>query len=159
MATRRHRCRPTCLAVETEREPLNECLTCYIGFLVAKAHQRICSLFSHELAKAGVGVPSFAVLQLLDESGPMSQHQLGLKLRIDRTTMVKIVGQLVKARMARRKDHPHDRRIYLVQITSTGRSKLNAMKEIADRMEKNLLSGFGEDEILIIHRALFALAS
>ena len=157
MAADRHRL--TCLAAKTEHEPLNEGLTRYTGFLVAKAHQRLCSLFSHEFAKIGVGVPCFGVLHLLAEIGPMSQHQLGLRLRIDRTTRVKIVDQLVKTRMAQRRDHPKDRRVYLVEITPAGRSKLTAIKEIADRIEKNLLSGFGEDEILTIHRALFLLAS
>jgi DNA-binding MarR family transcriptional regulator len=143
---------------EAEREPLPESLTRYTGFLVAKAHQRLWTLFSDEIKRLGTDIPCCGVLHLLAEYGPMSQQQLGRKLRIDRTTMVKMVDQLEKMKMARRKDHPEDRRIYLVEITPPGKKALAALQKIADQMEKKLLIGFTEDEKTLIRRALLTLA-
>lgn len=157
MATDLHRL-ITLFPDEAEREPLPESLTRYTGFLVAKAHQRLWSLFSEEMEKTGTDIPCCGVLHLLAENGPMSQQQLGRKLRIDRTTMVKMVDHLEKAKMARRKDHPDDRRVYLVDITPTGRKALTALQKIADQLERKLLIGFTEDEKTLIRRALLTLA-
>jgi DNA-binding MarR family transcriptional regulator len=143
---------------EAEREPLPEGLTRYTGFLVAKAHQRLWSLFSEQIKDIGTDIPCCGVLHLLANQGSMSQQQLGRMLRIDRTTMVKMVDQLEKIKMARRKDHPEDRRIYLVEITPAGRKALAALQKVADHMEKKLLVGFTEDERMLIRRALLALA-
>jgi DNA-binding MarR family transcriptional regulator len=143
---------------EAEREPLPEGLTRYTGFLVAKAHQRLWSLFSEQIKGIGTDIPCCGVLHLLDSHGSMSQQQLGHMLRIDRTTMVKMVDQLEKIKMARRRDHPEDRRIYLVEITPAGRKALAALQKVADQMEKKLLVGFTEDERMLIRRALLALA-
>jgi DNA-binding MarR family transcriptional regulator len=143
---------------EEEREPLPESLTRYTGFLVAKAHQRLWSLFSEEISRIGTDIPCCGVLHLLAENGPMSQQQLGRVLRIDRTTMVKMIDQLERSKMARRRDHPEDRRIYLVDITPAGRKALTAMQKIADQMERKLLVGFTDDERMLVRRALLTLA-
>ena len=141
-----------------EREPLPEGLTRYTGFLVAKAHQRLWTLFGDECKKIGIDVPCGGVLWLLDDEGSMSQQQLGRKLRIDRTTMVKMVDQLEGRKLVRRKDHPEDRRVYLVELTPTGKKSLAALQKVADQMEKKLLIGFTEDERMLIRRALLTLA-
>ncbi len=139
-------------------EPLPECLTRYTGFLVAKAHQRLFTSFSDECLKHGVEVPHAGILHLLQEFGPMSQQQLGRKLRIDRTTMVKLVDALEQVHFARRRNHPQDRRAYLVEITPAGGRALAAMGKIADRMEAELLVRFSEPERKLIRRALLTLA-
>src|SRR6476646_11654154 len=87
-------------------EPLPECLTRYTGFLIAKAHQRLLTGFTEECRKHGVEVPHAGILHLLEDSGPMSQQQLGRKLRIDRTTMVKLMDALEQHHLARRTNHP-----------------------------------------------------
>ncbi len=139
-------------------EPLPESLICYTGFLVAKAHQRLWTLFGAECRKMGIDVPCCGILQLLVDFGPMSQQQLGKKLRIDRTSMVKMVDMLENEKLAVRKDHPDDRRIYLIEITAMGCKVLTAIKAVADKMENKLLNCFTEPERKIIRRALLNLA-
>lgn len=141
-----------------EREPLPESLTRYTGFLVAKAHQRMWTLFGDECKKLGMDVPCCGILQLLVEEGPASQQQLGRRLRIDRTSMVKMVDALEQRKLARRKDHPEDRRVYLVDITPAGRKALAALQKVGDQMEKKLLIGFTDEERVVIRRALLTLA-
>ena len=143
---------------DVAREPLPESLTRYTGFLVAKAHQRLWTLFNDEIKKYGTDIPCCGVLHMLAEYGPMSQQQLGRSLRIDRTSMVKMIDQMEKIKMARRKDHPEDRRIYLVEITPAGRKALAQVQKIGDQMEKKLLIGFTDEERHLIRRALLTLA-
>jgi DNA-binding MarR family transcriptional regulator len=138
---------------DAEREPLPESLTRYTGFLIAKAHQRLWTLFNDECKRLGFDVPCGGVLHLLDECGSMSQQQLGRKLRIDRTSMVKLVDALEEKKLARRRDHPEDRRIYLVEITAAAE-----LQVVGDAMEKQLLSPFSEGEVKTIRRALLTLA-
>lgn len=138
--------------------PLPECLTRYTGFLVAKAHQRMFTLFHNECQKLGLEVPGPGILHLLDQDGPMSQQQLGRVLRIDRTTMVKLIDALEEHKLARRTDHPEDRRAYLVEITAAGRKALLAIQNVAEKMDSDLLAQFTEPERKVIRRALLTLA-
>ena len=146
------------LPVGESLEPLPECLTRYTGFLVAKAHQRLFSIFAEECRKQAVEVPHAGILHLLQEFGPMSQQELGRKLRIDRTTMVKFIDSLEKHKFARRKNHPQDRRAYLVEITDSGSKVLATVSKIAERMEEELLVHYSEPERRVIRRALLTLA-
>lgn len=141
-----------------EREPLPESLTRYTGFLISKAHQRLFHLFGEECRKAGLDVPHPGILHLLRDEGAMSQQQLGRRLRVDRTSMVKLVDALEERKFARRSNHPEDRRAYLVEITPAGRKALEKISEIAERMEQELLAPFSEEERKVIRRALLTLA-
>ena len=139
-------------------DPLPESLTRYTGFLVAKAHQRLWVMFGEECRAHGVEVQCVGILHLLEEGGAMSQQQLGRRLRIDRTTMVKLVDAMEKSGFARRADNPSDRRAYLVEMTSQGRKALKAMQMVAEKMERKLFTGFTDAERKVIHRALLSLA-
>jgi DNA-binding MarR family transcriptional regulator len=149
---------PPNLPEDAGREPLPESLTRYTGFLIAKAHQHLWIKFSERCRHLGMEVPCCGILQLLTEHGPMSQQHLGKLLRIDRTSMVKLIDALEQAKFARRKDHPEDRRIYLVDITPPGKQVLTEVQKVADEMEKELLAEFTEEERKVIRRALQTLA-
>lgn len=157
--SRRVSCLPvTALSAGEIREPLPDCLTRYTGFLIAKAHQRLFAMFSEACRREGLEVPHGGILHLLRDFGPMSQQQLGRKLRIDRTSMVKLVDALEQHDFAKRRNHPEDRRAYLVEITTTGSKALAVVGRIAEKMEAELLDQFTEPERKIIRRALLTLA-
>jgi MarR family transcriptional regulator, lower aerobic nicotinate degradation pathway regulator len=153
-------CSDTFLALPEDggNEPLPESLTRYTGFLVAKAHQRLWAMFGAECRKLGIESPCVGVLHLLAEFGPMSQQQLGRKLRVDRTTMVKLIDHLEGLKLARRCDNPADRRAYLVENTPHGEKTLALLKNAGEAMERKLLAQFTEAERVLIRRALLTLA-
>ena len=143
---------------EGAQAPLPECLIRYTGFLIAKVHQRLWVQFQHVFQKYGIDGPAVGILTLLLELGSMSQQQLGRHLRVDRTTMVKLVDALEKQGLACRKDHPDDRRVYLVEITEKGRDCAQRVQKEGEAMERALLAQFSEDERKTIRRALVTLA-
>jgi len=143
---------------ESGREPLPACLSHYTGFLIAKAHQHLLTRFSEACLEIGLEPSHAGILVLLNAQGGMSQQQLSRSLRIDRTSMVKLVDSLEEKKHARRKDHPDDRRMYLVDITPAGKKALTALLKLAERMEESLLADFTEDERSIVRRALINLA-
>lgn len=115
-------------------------------------------MFTEECRRQNIDAPNPGVLHLLEEMGPMSQQQLGRKLRIDRTTMVKIVDSLEEKHLARRRNHPEDRRAYLVEISAQGKKALAAAARVAEKLESELLARFSPEERKLIRRALLTLA-
>ena len=143
---------------DTRREPLPGCLTQYTGFLVSKAHQHLWTRFTEQCRGLRLEGPHACILHLLGTDGSMSQQQLSKALRIDRTSMVKLVDCLEEKKFARRQNHPKDRRMYLVEITAAGRKALTTLQKVAGQMEQGLLADFSEPERKVIRRALISLA-
>ena len=146
------------LADQSSRAPLPEALTRYTGFLVAKAHQRLFDEFSAVCRGHDLEVQHPGILHVLRDSGPMSQQELGAPLRIDRTSMVKLLDLLEKRGFATREDNPSDRRKYFVKITAAGRTALAAIARAGEKMERKLLAPFTAPERKLIRRALLTLA-
>jgi MarR family transcriptional regulator, lower aerobic nicotinate degradation pathway regulator len=130
-------------------------LTQATGFLLAKAHQRVHSMFQEALAPLELTPKSFGSLALIAEQGPLSQAAVGETLRIDRTTMVAIVDELQHAGYVERGRNAADRRVHSLQATTAGRAALRAGERVARRMHDELLGDLtaGERDQL---RALLA---
>jgi len=54
--------------------------------------------------------------------GPISQHDLGDQLVIDRTTMVELIDDLEKQGAVLRRRNPADRRSYALSLTAKGKT-------------------------------------
>ena len=94
------------------------------SFLVGRVAQQASDLLGEALAPLGLRVRHYLILMALAEGGPASQHALGERLHIDRTTMVGAVDDLERLSLAARKPSPTDRRAYHVELTPRGRTTL-----------------------------------
>ena len=92
------------------------------GFLLGKAAQQGAELAERALQPLALKVRHYGVLVALQDRGPLSQHELGQLLRIDRTTMVAVVDHLERLGFVLRGLHPVDRRTYQVQLTAAGQA-------------------------------------
>jgi DNA-binding MarR family transcriptional regulator len=99
-------------------------LTTLNSILVGRVAQQASDLLGDTLASLGLRVRHYLVLMALAEGGPASQHVLGERLRIDRTTMVGAVDDLERLSLVVRKPSPADRRAYHVELTPRGRTTL-----------------------------------
>lgn len=86
--------------------------------IAARAGQQ---LATRRLAPMGLTVQLCGVLIRL-AAGPISQHELGEELGIDRTTMVELIDDLEAKGVVVRRRNPADRRAYSIQLTSKGRA-------------------------------------
>lgn len=79
----------------------------------------------------GLTGAQFNVLDLLaDAPEGVSQRELGDRLVVDRSNVTGLLDRMEKAGWVRRKDHPEDRRVYLVTLTPSGQAlwaKANAL--------------------------------
>jgi len=93
------------------------------------------------LKKVGLTPASFALLNVLGAREGAIQQQLSSDMDIDPSAMVKLIDELERAGLAERRRRPGDRRAWAVTITGTGRRKLEAARELAKRVEDEVLGG------------------
>lgn len=91
------------------------------GALLVIAARTGQQLATRRLSPLGLTVQLCGVLNRL-AVGPISQHELGEQLRIDRTTMVELIDDLEAKGVVVRQRNPTDRRAYLIQLTPKGRT-------------------------------------
>ena len=90
------------------------------GALLVIAARRGQELARRRLAPMGLSVQLCGVLNLLAQ-GPVSQHELGAQLGIDRTTMVELIDDLERRGAVVRRKNPADRRSYALSLTPVGK--------------------------------------
>ncbi len=73
---------------EAGRPRLPSALAVWPSFVLARVAQRANEVFELHLKTIGIRARQYAVMAILADEGPQSQHALGLQLGIDRTSMV-----------------------------------------------------------------------
>jgi DNA-binding MarR family transcriptional regulator len=105
-----------------------------IGFLLAKAYQRACSLFKEEFDSYELTPQQFGLLAFLWIEDGLSQTELSARSQIDRTTMGGIIDRLEKEGLVERANNPDDRRAFQVFLTAKGKSLEDELCSVADRV-------------------------
>lgn len=125
-----------------------------IGFLLAKAHQRMFAWFREELAPYNVTPPQFAVLSFLAQGDGISQTELSEKTEIDRTTLGGLIDRLEQTGGVRREPDPHDRRAHLIFLTDSGRMLQERLVQVAIRARQRFVENLTSDEYETLCRLL-----
>ena len=126
--------------VKQEGIPVPEQLADRIGFLVAKSHAVCHAMGNEALAPLGLHIKEYAVLNVLQSTGAMSQQALGETLGVDRTTMVALMDELERKRLVERSRNPEDRRAYALAITDGGVDVLQRARRLLTAAERKLLA-------------------
>jgi DNA-binding MarR family transcriptional regulator len=113
-----------------------------VGFLVAKAYQRLFSCFREGLEPYGVTPQQFALLAFLWRQDGLSQAELSEKTEVDRTTLSGLIDRLQKLELVERCRHPDDRRIWLVSLTPAGRALEETLVPVALQVRERLTATF-----------------
>ena len=112
------------------------------GFVLNKVAQRFAEEADASLEPFGIKSKHHGVMALLHMAGPLTQVEIGARLRVDRTTMVALIDDLERLGYARRNRHPQDRRAYAVDLTDAGRDALAqaraALHGVDDRLQAPL---------------------
>jgi DNA-binding MarR family transcriptional regulator len=118
-----------------------------VGFLLAKAHQRLYAHFRQELANFSLTPPQFALLAFLWERDGLSQAELSERTEVDRTTLGGLVDRLEKAGLVKRLPNPQDRRAYLIHLTPRGEKLEKTLAPIALRIRERVTEGLEPGEV------------
>lgn len=76
--------------------------------------------FARVLTQAHLNLPQFALLSQLVNQKTMSMTEAGSKLHVTKPAITNLADRLEKNKFLKRLSHPHDRRIFLLQIQPKG---------------------------------------
>ncbi len=124
----------------SDDEGLPPALSERLGYLLGQAHLAHRRIAEVPLARLRLGVKEFGALMVLADEGPLSQQRLGVRMRVDRTTMVAVVDELERRGFVERERNRKDRRAYALRATSQGRRVLGHANEVAERAEAEFLA-------------------
>lgn len=116
------------------------CLSRRVGFLLARGHID-CVAMAAEVLEPGLSGKHFGCMATIADEGPLSQQELGDRLRVDRTTIVALVDELERRGLVARRRNPEDRRAYALEATGEGRRWVRRTSAALARAESALLEG------------------
>src|SRR2546423_5662457 len=91
-----------------------------LGMRLYRAH-RLARAKANEAARpTGIELQHAGVLSAVRGCGVRSQRELGAALGVDKSTLVRIVDDLERRNLVRRRRSPHDRRADEIVITEEG---------------------------------------
>jgi DNA-binding MarR family transcriptional regulator len=114
--------------------------------------------FADALESLGLTTALFALLNVLGAHEGAIQQEIGAAMGIDPSTMVSLIDQLEAAGLAKRRPRATDRRAREVALTPKGRRVLTQARELAMRVEDDVLRGLSGAErqelLALLRRAL-----
>jgi DNA-binding MarR family transcriptional regulator len=149
----------------TTRRKLPKPLAERVGYLLTRTQLELREMAERALEPFGLGErtvdcsPKHVVcLSLIASQGPMSQHELGELIMVDRTTIVAVVDWLEDNELVERKRNPADRRAYALQVTDKGREWLKEANGALQATERQFLAPLTADErrqlVVLLQRLL-----
>jgi DNA-binding MarR family transcriptional regulator len=110
------------------------------------------------LESLGLTTALFALLNVLGTREGAIQQELGSAMGVDPSTMVSLIDQLEAAGLANRRPRLTDRRAREVAITPKGRRILEQARQLATKVEDEVLRGLSGAErrqvLALLRRAL-----
>ncbi|HEV2638806.1 MAG TPA: MarR family transcriptional regulator [Actinocrinis sp.] len=138
-------------------EPLPPSLLDLTAYLLSKVGKAARRRAGDLLAARGLRLWHMAVLAALDDFGPQIQRDLGARLGIDPSDMVKVLDELAGADLVERTRDPADRRRVLVAATGAGRQLLAELQAEQRAADDELLAPLAESERAQLHAVLLRL--
>lgn len=115
-----------------------------LGELLYQAHAVARQTANDALRDQGLQVRDLGILKLLEGSDIWTQQQIGERLLIDKSAMVRIVDALERSGLVTRRRRDDDRRAYAVTITDAGRAQMESASSRAAAAMEQLLRGFSD---------------
>ena len=115
-------------------------------FLISRPAQRIREMTERTLAPLRITPKQYGILAAIQFKGPSTQRAIGDMLKIDRTTMVQLIDSLEEKGLVDRKDHPKDRRYYLLHLTSSGVELFKKAHRLVLKAEEEFLKPLSKAE-------------
>lgn len=118
----------------------------FLPYLINRAGARLAVAFSAEIAPHGIGLQEWRVLAALRAQGPCRLGDLAALTSIELSTLSRLVGRMVRARLVQRTREDGDRRAVSVDLAAGGRRMVAAIIPLAHAYERMALTGFSPEE-------------
>jgi MarR family transcriptional regulator, lower aerobic nicotinate degradation pathway regulator len=117
-----------------------------LGLLLRKVHSRVAAVMAEVLRPLGIELRHFAVLIVLVDRGATEQRDLVEATGSDKAGIMRVVDDLERKGLAKRKSVPGDRRVRSVEITPKGLELFDAAHVAAGQLTERMASVLGRDE-------------
>ena len=110
-------------------------------------------------AELGLNLSEASLLAYVEESGALTQTRLAERLGIGRAAMGSVIDSLEKRGLVERNPDPDDRRVWLVDLTASGKEMVQQVTERDVVLRKELRAGISRDDRQKLAEVLVALGS
>ncbi|GAB2919299.1 MarR family winged helix-turn-helix transcriptional regulator [Nonomuraea fastidiosa] len=101
--------------------------------------------------EVGLSLWEFAVLAALADFGAAAQREVGDRLGLDPSDMVRLMDGLIAAGLAVRDRDPADRRRYRISLTPDGQEALTRARALVAEVERETLAPLTAEERELLH--------
>lgn len=122
--------------------------------LLHRASQRASEIFAVETRDFDLTARQYAVIATVARHEGLSQTDLVRMTGIDRSTLADVVQRLLRRGIIERERTTRDGRTYAVSLSEEGRKLLQAVRPVARRADRHVLSRLPEDEARVLMEAL-----
>lgn len=123
-----------------------------LGFLLHDVARLLRKRFEQRARGHGLTRSHWQTLAYLGRNEGIHQGGLADILEIEPITLVRILDKLEQRDLVERRQHPTDRRVWLLYLREAARPLLEQMREIGDATRQEALAGLSEqDRSLLLH--------
>ena len=126
------------------------------GFALRRAANAMMADLSARLAELDLRISDATTLLLIGDRTDLTSSEIGKALAVQRANMVPLLSRLEIAGFIRR--IPLDRKSQAVVLTDAGRDRLDQVRSVTTRFEKDLINRIPEEHRAHFLPALHALA-
>ena len=110
-------------------------------------------------AELGLNLSEASLLAYVEEAGALTQTRLAERLGIGRAAMGSVIDSLEKRGLVERNPDPDDRRVWLVDLTASGKEMVQQVTERDVVLRKELRAGISRDDRQKLAEVLVALGN
>ena len=126
----------------------------HLGYFVRRLQVWIFQDFVRTLSAFDIRPAQFSVLVVIEANPGLSQADLGETLGIERARLVRLLDDLERRGLTRRRPSPTDRRSHALSLTESGKAALKRIKSFAAEHEAHLTDRLGADKRDLLLAAL-----
>lgn len=128
------------------RQPLDSPQRRRLPLLLRQAWYGLNQTFRRRLAHLGLTPDQFTVMRTLLEQHGITQQRLATLISSDPNTVASLVTRMEKAGLIARQTHAQDRRAHRLGVSRRGQAKYEQAREIALRLQNEILDALPEPE-------------
>jgi DNA-binding MarR family transcriptional regulator len=128
------------------------------AFLLAQVGAHAAAKFAERLGPLELTPAHAGSLRVIAASGGASQQEVAERLGMFPSRLVALVDELQERGLVERRENPHDRRIYVLELTPRGRQVLQSIGRVAREHQDALLTALNAEERSVLASLLLRVA-
>ncbi|MFK0165556.1 MarR family winged helix-turn-helix transcriptional regulator [Rhizobium sp. NPDC090279] len=130
-----------------------------LGFLLHDVARLLRKRFEQRAKDLGLTRSQWQTLAYLANNEGIHQAGLAEILEIEPITLVRILDKLSDRGLVERRQHPSDRRSWLLYMREEARPLMESMRSIGDQTRKEALEGTSQDDHELLYELLTIMKS